>query len=212
MADYEKVFGIGLNKTGTTSLKLAFERLGFRHLSRKPRLFKLWKNRDFEAIFDFIEAYDTFEDWPWPLMVPELLERYGDRAKFVLTRRRSGPVWVESLKKHAERTNPQNNPRKAIFGHAFPHGREREHILFYDWHLLRTREAFADAGLEHRLIELCFEEGDGWAELCGFLGKPVPDRAFPRANRADEANPNPEFVAENQRLIKKAVENIKKMH
>lgn len=26
--------------------------------------------------------------------------------------------------------------------------------------------------------------GEGWAPLCAFLGKPVPDRPFPRSNAA----------------------------
>ena len=206
-----KIFGIGLNKTGTTSLKLAFERLGFKHLSRKPRLFKKWKQRDFAFIWDHIAEFESFEDWPWPLMVPELIDRYGDEAQYILTRRRNAHVWVESLKKHAARTNPHNNPRKAIFGHAFPHGREAEHMAFYERHLTRTRAAFAAAGLEHRLIELCWEEGDSWPELCQFLNRPVPDRPFPRANQSSEANPNPEFVAENQRLIEKSITESKKI-
>lgn len=202
----EKIFGIGLNKTGTTSLKLAFQKLGYRHLDRKPRLFKLWKKREFDKIFEWIEAYETFEDWPWPLMVPELLRQYPE-ARFVLTRRETPQAWVESLKSHAMRTNPRNNPREVIFGYRYPHGYEREHIGFYQRHLDQTRAVFA--GRRDQLLELCFEQGDGWTELCSFLEKKPPRMDFPHGNRARDAAPNPENYAENQRLVELQLKKAK---
>ncbi|MYB38989.1 MAG: hypothetical protein F4Y26_16720 [Gammaproteobacteria bacterium] len=33
------------------------------------------------------------------------------------------------------------------------------------------------------LLVLDFERGDGWPELCAFLGEPVPDTPFPHVNR-----------------------------
>ena len=206
MDGYDKVFGIGLNKTGTTSLKKAFVRLGFNHLERRPRLFKLWRNRRFEPIFEHAEEYESFEDWPWPLMVAELLEYYGDRARFVMTRRTSANAWVESLKRHAERTNPVQNPRKHIFGYDYPHGREAEHMAIYDRHQAHVAALFK--GCEHQLCTLCWEDGDGWPELCEFLDRPVPSGAFPRANRSVDAQPDPEFVAENRRRIEAQLADI----
>lgn len=194
-----KIFGIGLNKTGTTSLKLAFQKLGYNHLDRRPRLFKLWQKRAFEEIFAQIAPYETFEDWPWPLMVPELLAQYGDDARFVLTRRRSAEAWVESLKKHSLKTHPVRNPRKVIFGQPYPHGYEVEHMAFYEQHLTRVRSLFAER--PGQLVELCWEEGQGWPELCGFLGVAQPRKPFPHANRGDTAQIDPERLLANQRLI-----------
>lgn len=199
MAQYDKVFGIGLNKTGTTSLKHAFERLGFRHLDRRPRLFKLWRKGRVADVIAASEDYETFEDWPWPLMVSELLEHYGNRALFVLTVRRNPMAWVESLKSHAERTNPHHNPRRAIFGADYPHGMEAAFEAYYDRHNALVRQLFFDR--PNQLCELCWENGDGWPELCGFLGVKRPKVEFPYANKSLEAKPNPEFVAENQVLI-----------
>ncbi len=201
-----KVFGIGLNKTGTTSLKLAFEKLGYRHLARKPRLLKYWKRREYDAIFEWIEDYETFEDWPWPLMVPELVDRYPD-AKFILTRRASPEKWVESLKRHAERTNPDNNPRQTIFGRSYPHGYEAEHIRYYQDHLNRVQGLFA--ARPDKFLELCWEEGDGWRELCDFLALPVPRKAFPHANKSTSADSDPEVLHENQRRIQLQLKNLK---
>jgi hypothetical protein len=35
-----------------------------------------------------------------------------------------------------------------------------------------------------RLLRFDLWAGHGWAELCGFLGLPVPDRPFPHRNAA----------------------------
>ncbi len=202
-----KVFGIGLNKTGTTSLKQALVTLGYKHLERTPALFKLWKKREYDQIFDAIDDFESFEDWPWPLMVVQLLERYPD-AKFILTRRKSAEVWLESLKRQAEKTNPDNNPRQAIYGHAYPHGHESEHLAFYEAHLTSTRELFASRS--GQLAEFCWDEGDGWQELCAFLGARKPRKPFPHANKsknfeAESSN----FYDENQRRIFEKLKNLK---
>lgn len=195
-----KIFGVGLNKTGTTSLKQAFTELGFKHFARKPRLLRLWNNGKFDDIYKAIEGYDSFEDWPWPLMVPELLQRYGRDARFILTRRLTPEIWVESLVKHAARTNPHNNPRRIVYGYANPAGHEADHIDFYVRHLARTR-AFLEKHAPDQFIEICFEEGDGWEEICGFLGRVVPEKPFPHANqsRATDFAPPPPVVTPAKR-------------
>ena len=193
----EKVFGIGLNKTGTTSLRQALKQLGFRHLDRQPRLFKAWRAGDLAPILEAADAFESFEDWPWPLIVPELLDRYGDRARFVLTLRRTPLAWVESLKRHAERTNPDHNPRRDIYGYDYPHGAEGAHIAFYHSHAAQIRHLFSRRGARHLLLECAWDAGDGWAELCRFLGRPVPHGGFPHANAGGNTDPDPEMLADN---------------
>jgi hypothetical protein len=34
------------------------------------------------------------------------------------------------------------------------------------------------------LLVFDLPRGDGWEELCAFLGHPIPDEPFPHANRA----------------------------
>ena len=193
----EKVFGIGLNKTGTTSLRLALKTLGFRHLDRQPRLFRAWRAGDLRPIMEAADQHDSFEDWPWPLIVPELLDRYGGRARFVLTLRRTPLAWVESLKRHSERTNPGHNPRRDIYGFDYPHGAEGAHIAFYQRHATDVRRLFERAGARDLLLECAWDAGDGWQELCRFLERPVLSKPFPHANRSGEADPDDEIVADN---------------
>lgn len=204
----QKVFGVGLNKTGTTSLKQAFVALGYKHLDRSPALFKHWKKREYDEIFDAIDAFESFEDWPWPLMVPQLLERYPD-ARFILTRRSSAQIWLDSLKRQAEKTNPDNNPRRSIYGHTYPHGHEAEHLAFYESHLRSVRDMLSER--PQQFVELCWDEGDDWGALCTFLGEKKPRTPFPHANKSTDFKPDrSDFYDENQRRIEEKLREMKK--
>jgi hypothetical protein len=67
-----KVFGVGLNKTGTTTLGVCLRSLGFRHVSCRRDLLESFRNRNLERVFAVADAHDSFADWPWPLMYGEL--------------------------------------------------------------------------------------------------------------------------------------------
>lgn len=181
-----KVFGIGLNKTGTSTLGACFRTLGFRHLYDVQQLTKFYFNKDFDSIYDVMEGYDSFEDWPIPLMYEELFERYGKDAKFILTMRKTPEVWVKSLSKHAKRINFEGarNIRRNIYGFEAPDGHEAEHIAFYEKHNREVVKFFEDRGALDQLLVVCWEDGHGWDELCGFFGISKPWYSFPHINKA----------------------------
>ena len=91
-----KVIGIGLNKTGTTTLGVCMRRLGYRHLSCRRDLLKLYRTGQVDKVMAYMDGFDSFEDWPYPLMYRELWERYGDSARYILTTRASTGVWLRS--------------------------------------------------------------------------------------------------------------------
>ena len=201
MAKPHKVFGIGLNKTGTSSLKRALITLGYVHCDIRGQLTHKFFKGQVDYIFDTAAEFDSFEDWPWPLMYRRIFEEYGDSVRYILTRRRTPEDWLESLKAHSLLTNPDNNPRKKIFGYDYPHGAEAQHIVFYNRHLTEVRQFFADQNASHLLCEVCWEEGSGWAEVCGFLNEPIPALPFPHVNRRVIAPADKERLAENQKRI-----------
>lgn len=204
-----KVFGIGLNKTGTSSLKRALVTLGYNHSDLRGYLTYKYFNNRFDQIFDRVEEFDSFEDWPWPLLYKQVFEKYGKNARYILTRRGSAEAWLESLKAHTLTTNPDNNPRKRIFGYDYPHGAEAQHIDFYERHLFETRKFFASQGASDVLCEVCWEEGDGWRELCGFLNEPTPNATFPHLNRRSIATNDNDRTDENLRRIAAQIERLK---
>ena len=179
-----KIFGIGLNKTGTKTLAKCLDVLGCgKHVSCRGDLLAKFREGSLNEIFSVIDQNNTFEDWPWPLMYRELFFRYGDSARYILTKRSSANVWLESLKRHSLRTPVNKHCRFLAYGFNYPNGRERYHLDFYERHNLEIREFFSHHNAEHLLLELSFDSGDDWEKLCTFLDKPVPNSSFPHENK-----------------------------
>ena len=195
----KKVFGIGFNKTGTSTLGACLQRLGYNHVSHSSAMLGAFQDGDFDRVIAETRKYDSFEDWPWPLMFRQYYAEYGDDACYILTVRSSPASWVDSLKKHSLTTNPERPMRAAILGYKYPHGYEQEHIRLYEEHN-RTVRAYFAARPKAPFIELCWERGDGWAELCAFLGVNVPDAPFPHI-RPRESGTDPRIIAANQANI-----------
>ena len=98
-----EVIGAGFGRTGTMSLKVALEELGFgpcyhmREVFAHPEHVELWraathgKPLDWEQIFG---GYRATVDWPACTFYGELMERYPD-AKVILTVR-DPQRWYES--------------------------------------------------------------------------------------------------------------------
>jgi len=176
-----KVFGIGLNKTGTSSMHRALELLGYRSLhfgglethelvvraidERKPMLEYL--DPSFDAISDVLALtyYFYLADVQYP------------GSKFILTLR-DMDAWLDSRRRHVER----NQRMKEAGEYAGP-------FLTVDpdsWvEEYRRHEAIVRAYFAHRPADLLgFRPTDGkWEPLCEFLGRPVPDVPFPWENR-----------------------------
>lgn len=177
-----KVVGVGLNKTGTKTLGACMVHLQFKHVTFSPEAFDLWRNNDYPALMKWVSTYDSFEDWPWPLMYKEI-DKWHPGSSFILTRRKNPDIWFKSLCRHAERSGPTIF-RKVIYGYEMPHDHKHEHIAYYEKHLDSVREYFKDR--PNDLLEVCWEEGDGWAELAQFLHLPQPDIPFPHENKTPD--------------------------
>ena len=136
--------------------------------------------KDFTQIKQTVAQYELFEDWPWPLIYKELDQMFPG-SKFILTVRSSEEKWLESLKKHSMKTHPTNHRRKLVYGYNYPHKNEDKYIDFYRHHNESVRSYFKNRSDD--FIELCWENGDGFEELCSFLNCKVPDVSFPHANK-----------------------------
>lgn len=173
-----KIFGIGMMKTGTSSLGFCLKALGYNHAPYTPRLLRQVKQNDYTQLASYIANYESFDDHPWPSLYPWLDRNYPD-SKFVLTIRKSSEAWYQSLCKHAKRRGPTFE-RKLVYGYAMPHGQRRGHIGQYEAHNKAVETYFR--GKPGKLLIVCWENGDGWAELCDFLGHAAPNLPFPHAN------------------------------
>jgi len=95
-----KIFCIGRNKTGTTSLQKEFKRLGYRvgHQQKAEKLLKEYINEDFESIIQYCKTADVFQDFPfsYPKTFQHLDKAYPN-SKFILTIRNSPEEWYDSV-------------------------------------------------------------------------------------------------------------------
>lgn len=98
----EKVFIIGANKTGTTSLEAFLKELGYTLVlqSRFERLQDAYRNQDFAPILELCKTAEAFQDVPFSLSTNAFLDelrRTFPKAKFILSVRDNASVWVGSL-------------------------------------------------------------------------------------------------------------------
>ena len=198
-----EVIGAGFGRTGTMSLKLALEALGFGPCFHMAEFFtsenaealkEKWErvaygpgNPDWEAVFD---GYRSTVDFPACSYWRELAAAYP-AAKVILSVR-DPERWYTSTqetifkpdpdKPLAERTdNWGRRVYKVIRQDTFG-GDTTSHdhcIAVYDRHNAAVQ---AEIPPERLLVH---EVKEGWAPVCAFLGVPVPDAPFPRENTMD---------------------------
>jgi hypothetical protein len=95
-----KIFCIGSNKTGTTSLGAALHSFGFSlgDQAQAELLMEDWARRDFRPILRYCRTADAFQDVPFSLdFTFTVLDQHFPRSKFILTVRDSAEQWFESL-------------------------------------------------------------------------------------------------------------------
>ncbi len=191
-----KVIGAGFGRTGTASLKLALEKLGFGpcyHMSEvlsNGGHMDLWNaaaggSPDWDAIF---KGYASTTDFPASIYWRELADYYPD-AKIILSLR-DAERWFESTQETILSRNMmglmEGTPWRAMLRNtvdALFDGNIHDHdtlIRVFNDHTAAVKAAFGPDRL------LVFEAKQGWAPLCAFLGVDVPDTEFPRVNSKEE--------------------------
>ena len=195
-----EVIGAGVGRTGTMSLKLAVEQLGFGPCHHMEEVIKnppvqvpLWTaavqgKPDWEAAF---RGYNSAVDWPTAAFWRELAAAYP-RAKVVLTTR-SIESWYASFSETIykliggrDQAPPPMRPllemaAGVIAKSGFVDGLDRDGIVAaFNRHVQAVKENIPADRL------LVFEVKEGWTPLCRFLGKPVPAEAFPATNNKEE--------------------------
>src|SRR5699024_4627029 len=80
-----KIFCIGFNKTGTTSLGRALTDLGFRHSSFSQIVWRKYYQRGkIDKVLKYTAKFESFDDLPWLKedMIP-VLDKHFPGSKFI---------------------------------------------------------------------------------------------------------------------------------
>jgi len=178
-----KVFGIGFHKTGTTTLGGCLRHLGYKHLRYNPSLLKQVAGGEIEPVLNVALQYESFDDWPWPLIYSELDEAFPE-SKFVLTIRKNSDVWFNSLLSHVARRGV-TDVYPLVYNLPEPEAHKQAFIERYEAHNQNVKDYFANR--PDKLQIICWENGDGWPELCSFLNLPVIEEPLPHLQKKPDS-------------------------
>lgn len=171
-----KVIGVGMHKTGTKSLADALRALDYRvtgPFGVDDR--NIARNAPRKAL-EILRHHDAAQDNPWPFLYREI-DRAHPGSKFILTYR-DPEAWIDSVVRHfGGKSTPM---REWIYGVGDPRGNERRYVEVYNRHNEEVLDYFT--GRSDAFMVMNIGEGEGWAELCSFLGTDQPARPFPHAN------------------------------
>jgi hypothetical protein len=168
-----KIIGVGMPKTGTTSLAVALTHLGFPCVHGWPP----WSIETGAALAD-VNASCRYRE----------LDVMYPGSKFVLTTRQREP-WLKSCQRHWETSDLDKSPIAIRFEYywcrANLFGRldfdAENHWRAYERHVSGVRSYFQNRSAD--LLEIDLTCGGAWEPLCRFLNVTVPTIPFPWENR-----------------------------
>lgn len=199
-----QVIGAGFGRTGTNSLKLALEQLGFgpcHHMFEvrdHPEQNRFWQAAadgdlpDWDEVF---EGYNSSIDWPSAHFWRELSEHYPN-AKVLLSVR-DPEKWFKSVHStiypvmvgwkdrelEADRDRGRMAHQLIVEGRFGGRMDDKDHAIgIFNTHIEEVQRKIAPERL------LTYDVAEGWGPLCAFLGVAVPETPFPRSNSTEEFN------------------------
>ncbi len=191
-----EIIGAGFGRTGTNSLKLALERLGFgpcHHMFEvrdNPALLPNWEAAARGETVDWDEVFRGYRsqvDWPGARYWRQLAQHFPKAQVMV----RDPDAWFDSVQATiapflaARGTHPSPHVNAiAEMGHQAVEVQifedrlsDREHATqIFKKHIAEVQSEIPADRL------LTFDLRDGWRPLCDFLGVEVPDVPFPKTN------------------------------
>lgn len=188
-----KVFGLGLSRTGTRSLTIALQIMGYDvvHYPIDDETFEDLAEANYA--FRILEHYDGITDITVSPFYAELDRTWPD-AKFILTTR-SKEAWLRSCRNHwynrpafpevedesnATHMKIRRLLRAATYG-TYAYNADRFSQV-YDQHVRNVQAYFADKPGKLLTLDIC--GGEGWEKLAPFLSRDVPNQSFPHKGKA----------------------------
>ncbi|KAI8343219.1 hypothetical protein BC941DRAFT_366946 [Chlamydoabsidia padenii] len=223
-----EVIGAGLGRTGTQSLGVALEILGYRTHSmvkvltdptQDPGVWLRAKEQpsthkdEWETVYG---NYDAAVGWPTATFYKELMDKYPT-AKVILTLRDANEWFDLMLNTIFTQVNfqlPINTPhhlnhavamlKDVVMNGQTPNPLDVEadrakFIKMYKDHIDQVKQYVPADRM------LIMDLNEGWDNLCSFLGKPMPEIPYPSLNYADD------FGTKFYSIMEELNDNLKKL-
>lgn len=185
-----KIFVIGLNKTGTTTIYTALKELGFKLGEQKIAEYLtrdlLYKN-DYKRLFNYCNSAQAFQDIPFSL--PNFYKKLDlkfPNSKFILSIRDSPEQWLESMNNFysfvtkSTTKKPTSKSLKEcgyiykgflydVFNHFYPSETmfSNQYKEVYSNHISDVKSYFQYK--QNQLLILNVADEDSYFKLCDFL-------------------------------------------
>jgi hypothetical protein len=186
-----RIFGIGMQKTATTSLDAALKILGFdsAHWLDGKWAVSILKEMRAKGRSETLERHYALCDLPIAILFRELDRAYPG-SKFILTVR-DEVDWLVSTRDHWsykhntfrrdwDKWPAANFIHRATYGQA--HFDAETMLSRYRQHNAEVREYFRNR--PNDLLIMDMSRGAGWKELCPFVEREIPKGEYPRAYSA----------------------------
>lgn len=197
-----KVFCIGRNKTGTTSLETALSDLGYQVGDQREaeRLMNHYRDRNFRPIIEYCCTAEAFQDVPFSLpFTYVVMDQAFSGSKFILSVR-DPDDWYRSYIRHQKQvvgTDGLPTPEELknhpyvwegwLYDAKIWQGRPED--KFYDEDFLKERFVRYNRNVrdyfqfKDNLLTINVAEDGAYQELCTFLGEEPFRDAMPWENR-----------------------------
>ena len=176
-----RIFGIGLNKTGTSSFHQALTTLGFHSLHDGGRAVHDAVQRAIDAgaplVSNLDQRFDAFSDIGLLSRRFRMLDRQYPSSRFVLTTR-PFDEWLDSRRRHVERNVAMKKAGK--YHSTFLVIDEEKWTREWEHHMQGVRAYFEG---RDDFLEIDITRDPRWEPFCELLGVAEPTTPFPWANR-----------------------------
>jgi hypothetical protein len=177
-----KIFNIGFNKSGTSSLTEAMKILGYKsahYRVKNNRIYDIFieNQKNNRPLLYGIEEYNFLSDFEnnQKNIFYKSLDKQYPNSKFILTIR-DQESWLISRENHVLKN--QNNKK---YNYDFLVVNKKKWIEERFFFLKEVQEYFKNKPNQLLIINIC--KGEGWKKLCNFLGKKIPNIKFPYKNK-----------------------------
>lgn len=203
----EKIFCIGHNKTGTTSLETALFDLGYKmgNQSKAQNLLSDYSAGLFQSTIKFCEDADAFQDAPFSYhLTYQFLDKAYPKAKFILTIRDSSEVWYHSLIKfHSKKFGINNalptindlkqakrSSKRTVWDNFLARYKDIDPLNPYDKNVLinyyesHNKDIINYFRKKNNLLIINLSHDHSYQDFCSFIGENPLYTRFPWINRS----------------------------